>query len=205
MSQNRHWQVLLIGGSSGTGKTVVSKQIGLQLGIPWQQVDDLRLALIHSQATLPEDTEALYNFQAADVWQQPPLHLCKALIALGAVMSPAIEIVVANHVATKAPLILEGDAIQPALFARPEIQQYATGGQLQAVFVIEPEEEILLANMQARGRNIEGQSDAEQRTEAHAKWLYGQYLAQEAQRYGLPIVEPRPWSTLAERILNRVE
>lgn len=54
--------VLLIGGASGTGKSTVAHQLGLQPGIPWLQVDDLRLALERSRVTLPENTAALYFF-----------------------------------------------------------------------------------------------------------------------------------------------
>jgi Inorganic H+ pyrophosphatase len=34
-----------------------------------------------------------------------------------------------------------------------------------------------------------------------ARWLSGQWLAEEAQRYGLPVLQPRPWDTLVERVL----
>ena len=78
----------------------------------------------------------------------------------------------------------------------------AKSGLVQGVFLVEPEEDMLLANIVARGRGTAGQSEAELRTEAHAKWLYGQWLAHEAQRYGLPVLHPRPWSTLLERIIT---
>ena len=53
--QYKHaWTVLLIGGISGAGKTTVARQLGLHLGLPWLQVDDLRLALQRSRATLPQ-------------------------------------------------------------------------------------------------------------------------------------------------------
>lgn len=39
------WTVLLIGGPSGRGKTTAARRIGTRLGVPWLQVDDLRLAL----------------------------------------------------------------------------------------------------------------------------------------------------------------
>ncbi len=41
--------VLLIGGSSGTGKTNLAKQLGQRFGISWLEVDDLRLALQRSR------------------------------------------------------------------------------------------------------------------------------------------------------------
>ncbi len=64
MSQQIDWQVLLLGGTSGVGKTSVARQIGLRLGISWLQVDDLRLVLQASDARLPKNTEALYFFLA---------------------------------------------------------------------------------------------------------------------------------------------
>src|SRR5436309_11432347 len=120
------WTVLLIGGPSGAGKTHVAKHIGLHFGISWLQVDDLRLALQWSHVTLPTNTKALYFFtETPDVWQLPPKHLCNSLIAVGEVMSPAIEVVVASHVDTAVPIVIEGDGILPSLFARPLIQKRA--------------------------------------------------------------------------------
>jgi len=117
------------------------------------------------------------------------------------VISPVIEVVITNHVDTKAPLIIEGDGILPSLFARSEVRDRAE--QVKAVFLIEPEEEILFANMLARSRGIAERTEEEMRTEARAKWLYGQWLTAEAQRYNLPVLESRPWSTLLERLIMR--
>jgi hypothetical protein len=75
---------------------------------------------------------------------------------------------------------------------------------VQAVFLVETDEVVVFANIVARGRGMGGRREAELRIEARAKWLYGQWLADEAHRYGLPVLEPRPWSpwsTLIERIL----
>lgn len=200
-TQQRDWNVLLIGGPSGTGKTIIARQLGLRFGISWLQVDDLRLALLRSQVTLPERTAALYLFQDHRTWQLSPEQFCQGLIAIGEVMSPAIEVVVENHVDTAAPAIIEGDAILPSLVTRPSIQQRMQNGQVRAVFLIEPDEHILLANILVRERGIEQFSEAEARMEARAKWLYGQWLSQEAHRYSLPVLEPRPWETLIERII----
>lgn len=196
------WTVLLLGGTSGVGKTVVAERLGRRLGVSWLQVDDLRLALQYSTVRLPERTADLYVFECTpDVWRLPPETLRDALIAVGEVMTPAIEIVALNHADTAAPAIIEGDGILPALLARPSVRERLRDGRIQAVFLAEPDQATILANVRARGRYDPGRTDAELRTEARAKWLYGRWLAVEAARLGLPVVAARPWETLEERVL----
>ncbi|HZG67552.1 MAG TPA: hypothetical protein VEZ12_12465 [Herpetosiphonaceae bacterium] len=195
--------MLLIGGPSGIGKTIVAEQIGLQLGISWLQVDDLRLALQYSHPTVRAGTGALHYFlRTPNVWDQPPERLRDGLIGVGEVMSPAIEIVVANHVGTAAPVVIEGDGILPSVVACPLVHEHVSAGSVAAVFLIESDERVLLDNMLLRSRGIADRRGSELRVEARAKWLFGQWLAGEAHRHGLPVLEARPWSSLAERILQ---
>lgn len=201
-----HWIVLLIGGSSGVGKTSVARQLGRRFGAGWLQVDDLRLALQRSRVILPERTEALYFFEETpQIWSLPSERLRDGLIALGQVISPAIEVVIENHVDTADPVVIEGDAILPSLVTHPSVRARASNGRVQAVFLVEPEEGVLLADMDVRYRANAQQNEALLRSMAHTRWLHGQWLADEARRYGLPILEPHPWETLAERIVAAVE
>ena len=201
--QQPTWKVLLIGGPSGVGKTLVARQLGLRFGVPWLQVDDLRLSLIWSRVVLPEHNEALYFFQNNEAWKGTPQQFRDALIAMGNVMSPSIEVVVESHVDTNASVIVEGDAILPSLIARPSLQSYLK--DFQIVIIIEPDEEKLLENMLVRGRGVDAFTCQEQQTEAHAKWLYGQWLTEEARRYQVPVITSRPWETLVERIVDAIE
>jgi hypothetical protein len=75
---------------------------------------------------------------------------------------------------------------------------------VRAVFIVEADETTLLANMLARARGLVNRTEAELQAEARAKWLYGQWLTREAQHYGLPVLAPRPWPTLAARIIAAV-
>lgn len=196
------WRALLIGGPSGAGKSTVAEALGRRLGVPWLQVDDLRLALERSRVTLPSGTEKLYFFEETpDLWRLPPERLRDALIGIGEVMSPAIEVVVENHVDQGNPAVIEGDGILPSLLARPEVRRRADAGHVRAVFVVEPDEATILANMRARGRGFNARTEAELLVEVRAKWHYGRWLAAEARRRGLPVLTPRPWATLGERIL----
>ncbi len=197
------WAVLLIGGASGVGKSTAAPTIAQRFGSSWLGVDDLRLAFERSHVTLPQGTEALYFFlETPNVGRLPPERLCKGLIGVGEVMSPAIEVIIESHVDHAAPIVIEGDSILPALLTRPSVQDRAAGGRVRAVFVVEPDEGMVLANIVGRGRGMDGWSEEEVRIRARAYWLYGQWLAEEAHRHGLPVVEPRPWDTLSQRIVT---
>lgn len=154
---------------------------------------------------MPRGNDDLYLFwDAPDVWRLPPERLRDGLIGTGAAMSPAIEIATASHIDHAGPAIFEGDGILPAVAATPLLRARVASGQVALAFLVEPDEEVLLRNMLARGRGIVTRPAAEQRTQARAAWLFGQWLTVEAGRYGLPVVEPRPWATLADRIVAAV-
>lgn len=196
------WRVLLLGGVSGTGKSTVARELGLRLGRSWLQVDLFRLAFQHSRATLPHGNDDLYLFwDTPDAWQLSPERLRDGLIGTGATMTPAVEIAAASQAEHGDPAIFEGDGILPALADTPMLRERVASGQIALAFLVEPEEAILLSNMRARGRGMATRTEADQRTEARAKWLFGQWLVTEAGRYGLPVLEPRPWKTLADRLL----
>jgi hypothetical protein len=165
-------------------------------------VDDVRLALQRSRATLPtpEATAALHFDKRPGWWRVPPERLLEAQIAVGEALSPALEVVAENHVDQRLPVVLEGDGVLPALLDRPPVLTRAAGGRVRAVFVVEPDEAALLANVLARGSEAGFMTEAELRAVVRARLLYGRWLSEQARRAGLPVVSPRPWDTLADRI-----
>ncbi len=196
----RDWKVLLIGGPSGVGKTIAAQHLARSLGISWAQADDFRLVL--ERETSPATHPGLHFFVATpDVWRLTPEKLRDGFIATGQSVSHALEIVVANHVVTNAPIVLEDDGLLPAMAAQRVFAGLDVGNSVRAVFIHEPDENFVFANMHKRGRGFHDREKAEQLVQTHAAWLYGQWLADEARRYRLPVLEPRPWETLVERIL----
>jgi 2-phosphoglycerate kinase len=202
--ENPDWFVFLIGGHSAVGKTTAAKSIGLSLGMPWMMVDDLRLALQRACARLPGGTDALYFDKRPHFWRRPPEELCEALIAVGEVMSAPLEAVIENHVDQSAPIVIEGADILPSLLSRPPVLERASA--IRAVFLVESDESAILDSTLARGGGwTAGRTPGELGDEAHARWLFGQWLAREAARRGLPVVEPRPWKTLVERLIAQLD
>jgi 2-phosphoglycerate kinase len=190
------WSVLLLGGSSGVGKSTVAPEVARRTGAALTQVDDIRLAL--QAATTPATHPDLHFFLRAPgeakegVWARPPEELCRGLIRVAGVVSRALEDVVAHHVATRRPLLLEGDGLLPALATQQERWGLPLAGHVRAVFIYEEDEAALLETIAGRGRGYDDKARDEQRAQAHTNWLYGRWLAREAARAGLPAVPARP-------------
>ena len=56
------WKILAIGGSSGTGKTIVAQEVAKRFGVSVLFVDDIRLDL--QQMTTPREQPGLHVFSS---------------------------------------------------------------------------------------------------------------------------------------------
>ncbi|MFC4326251.1 hypothetical protein ACFPC0_00085 [Streptomyces andamanensis] len=112
-------------------------------------------------------------------------------IAVAGALAPAVEAVVANHVDTGTPVIVEGDYVLPGL-ARP-------GGLVRAVFLHEDDEAQVRANYLRREPEAGPQGPR-----ARVTVLYGRWLAAQARAAGVPVLAPRPWADLADRVVEAV-
>jgi 2-phosphoglycerate kinase len=193
---------LLLGGHSGAGKSTAAERLARRYETAWLMVDDLRLVLQRSRAVLPAAgaTAALRFTTEPGWWRQPPERLLDAAVADARALGPALEVVIENHIDQRLPLVLEGDAVLPALLDRPPVRSRATGGRIRAVFVVEPDEAALAASTRERGREATFMTGDEIAAVVRARWLYGRWLAGQASRAGLPVLAPRPWATLVDRI-----
>ncbi len=200
------WTVLLVGGHSGSGKSTAAERIGLELGVPWLSVDDLRLAVQRYCLHRHEPGDPLYFFEETpSPFRLPPERLRDALTGVASAVAPAVEMVVENHVAIDAPVIVEGNGILPSLLRSPALRGPASNGRVRAVFVVEPDESALVETMRTRGIYTEGLSPAEVDNRARGFWLYGRWLEDQARARGLPVLEARPRETLHERVLEAAD
>ena len=205
------WRVLLIGGNSGAGKTVMGETLARQFERPLLLVDDFRMVI--QEMTTPAEQPGVHYFLAhPTIWQKPPEVICEGFIAVGNAMMRPLSVVIAHHVFVESvsPVILEGDGILPALaaqrnFANKHFAPASVTNEVRSIFLIEADEEVILRNMRQRGRGFEGLALREQEALVRASWLYGQWLHRQAEHYGLPAVESRPWETLVERALYALE
>jgi 2-phosphoglycerate kinase len=192
-------RVFLIGGSSGVGKTVVAPQLASQLDMTWGSADDFRLVL--ERMTTPDAQPALHSFFRT-LWQRSAEELVTNYISVAQLVSYALEIVIANHVATRAPLILEGDTIVPELAAKRVFADLAVGNQIHSVFLVESDEAAIRRNVLERGRGVAQLTAHQLQTQVRFSWLYGQWIQREAERYGLPVIPAQPRETVVTRIMG---
>jgi 2-phosphoglycerate kinase len=195
----RHkWRVLLIGGSSGVGKTVAAGELARSLSLSLLLLDDVRLAL--QQATNRETHPELHVFlqYQEEQWRNSEA-IAADWIAVGQAMTKPLQAIIRHHLIVPGvgPIIVEGDGILPGA-GRP----FAESGDVCTVFIVEDQEAGLLHNLQSRGRGFHELDRAEQEGFAHASWLYGQWLLQEAKRLELPVILARPQATLLERLFS---
>jgi 2-phosphoglycerate kinase len=194
----RQWQVLVLGGASGTGKTAVSYRLAQYFGVGITEIDDFQVLL--ERMTTPEQLPALHFWRTHPAPEQlSATEIMEQGLEIGQVMAPGLEAVIANHLEEQTPVVLEGDFVHPALAAQTSFAGIPNDRQVRAVFLYEPDEQQLLANFLQR----EPESGP-QVVRARVSWLYGQWLKQEAERCGLPALPARPWDTLFERIIAAI-
>jgi len=200
------WRVLLLGGSAGVGKTQVAQALARQRGLSVLLVDDISLAI--QQVTTPAEQPGIHYFPAhPTIWQKPPEALCEGFITVSHALARPLSAAIAHHLCVQSagPIIIAGDDILPALAACRDFSTLhwnlaSVTSEMRAVFLVESDEEILVQHLQECGRTSRDLSPREQETLARAHWLYGQWLRRQAEGYGLPVVESRPFETLVERV-----
>ncbi|MEV0679054.1 hypothetical protein AB0I60_21300 [Actinosynnema sp. NPDC050436] len=181
------WRVLLLGGASGSGKSALSYPVARARGAALVEVDDLVVAL--QSITTAAQHPALHHWRTRSDDGMSAEEVTAAQVALAEAIEPALEAVIANHLETDLPLVLEGDYLLPAFCAK------WTHGDVRAVFVHEPDPAQLERNYASR------EPDAGvQRKRAADSAHYGEWLAAEARRHGLPVLAARPWADALDRL-----
>ena len=119
------------------------------------EVDDLYLVL--ECLTTPEQQPVLHYWRThPDAAQLPAEQIVELLIAVSRVLSPAITAVMANHLDTQTPLVLEGDFLLPELLARQEEAKGLKTDRVRGVFLYEKDERQLLPELCRAGTGGRG-------------------------------------------------
>ena len=111
-SRDRSWDVLLIGGASGTGKSTVANELARRFAVPVTPIDDIVTALM--TLSTPEQQPILHRFWTEPgAFDWPAERIVDHTIEVVRVLTPGINAVIDDHLASVAPVILEGDYLSP--------------------------------------------------------------------------------------------
>lgn len=202
------WRVLLIGGSTGVGKTSLARALSQRFGVPLLLADDIRMSI--QAVTTPEQLPTLhYFFSHEHIWDQPVEALVNGWFGVAETVSKALEMVIAHHVVVEGvgPIIIEGDGILPGLCTKHEFAWSGPveAGKVRSFFIHEAEEAVLLDNVRRRGRGFDTISPAQQINFGRAAASFGDQIAKQAEALMIPVLSCHPWETLQERALQSLE
>ena len=183
------WNVLVIGGAAGVGKTTVARDLAERCGISVLPTDAIWLAL--KAATDPASYPELHHFDPPDAeWQKhKPEYWRERHIRSAKAISQAMDPVIEYYLWEGWPVIIEGTWITPTAAAR-WTRQYEG---FRAVFIHEPED--LRSHLLFRGSQ---QHDHR----GPVFWLIGNWMREQALTNGLAVVNVHPRDTLAARVLK---
>jgi 2-phosphoglycerate kinase len=193
MTDAPHWNVYLIGGASGVGKTRVSYRVARHLGIGITEIDDFQVILERMTTPVQYPDVHLFGTNPDAFFQMTDQQKLEHGIGYASVMAKALEPVIANHLEGGPSILLEGDFLLPSLAAQPTFDDIPANGQVRAVFIYEDDPEQIARNYLAR--------EGDQGERAYISWRYSEWLRQEAARLGIPTVAARPWDTVLDRTL----
>ena len=205
------WRVLLICGSSGSGKTTVGRRLAERFGISLLLADDVRMAI--QAVTTAQEQPSLHTFTVA---QSPamdsPESVLAGLVTVAEALEPALRMIMAHHLVVEGvgAIILEGDGLLPRLAnpaylkGQPEFTNVNVEGRVKGVVLFEAEREVVRRNMETRGRGFQNAPLSEQDALSLGSWLFGNYLVEQATVAGVAVLPSRPFDTLDERLLPEI-
>lgn len=194
------WRALLLGGTTAAGKTTTGRLVARRLGIACISADSVWKALM--AATTPASHPAFHHFEPApEVHALGPDHLLALHIEEAQAMTEPLSAFIDWELHDGNRFVFEGAWITPQLAALK-----CESPLVRAVFIDEPEEsEVLASMMQRSGRAAQGLDPLPRQLSISAMaWRYGNWLREESQRLGLPLVASRPRETLRDRIIEQV-
>ncbi|MFH9352433.1 AAA family ATPase [Kitasatospora sp. NPDC017646] len=192
-TDHRPWDVLLIGGASGIGKSRAAAHLAAASGAFTVEFDDVVAAL--QAATTPATHPGLHHFTAAPAQDLSTERVLDLQIATAHALDEALLGVVHNRLSVDVPAIVEGDYLSPRAAARAAAEATAQGRHLAAVFLHEGDAARISTNYAQREPDRGPQNER-----AAVSARYSDWLAAQARAHRLPVVDCLPYDTLPQRL-----
>lgn len=193
---NKTWEVLLIGGSSGIGKSHLARQLSEHYKLPHLEVDDIRIAL--QQVVSPEQYPQLFTFvNNPNFYHDYDEHeFVTKLLEVGEVVWKALDALISKHVKMNEPVIIEGDGIIPKLLSQRNLDDVK-------IIILQDELEIIKARQLKRNRMGKSLEKAEKNS--LFSHTYTLELVRQAEIHSFPTLRTSPEETLLTRAISLID
>lgn len=191
----RDWKVLLIGGSSGTGKSLLARQLAKHFEIPFMEVDDIRIVLqnVMDPKTHPD---LFVFFHYPDFLENHSAEvLAEKLLHVGTEVWIALDVLITKHLVCDEPVIFEGDGIIPELLATRDQDG------IRSIFLWD-EMDSLQTRVEERDRP--GTKKETSAKYAEFSYQFGLRLKEMATENEFMVIPSSPIETLLKRVLEQL-
>lgn len=178
--------IYLVGGTTGSGKSVFGRLVAERFGIRHVEVDQIRMAE-QARSRPGHPLRYFVDRPANEYLSEPVEDLCVRQYVVAMLTSVALASEVEASRRSQEDVLFEGDDVLPAFAAALNDRS-----NLRAMFAVEDDPSMPLART---ARRVGGISQAQAETFLAVHRCHGRRIAHEARLLGLPIVSPRDHSS----------
>lgn len=191
---NQTWKVLLIGGSSATGKSYLSRQLSEKYKTPVMEVDDIRIVLQQKLKSV-DNPDLFFFLENKSYLSDFPIDtLLAKLESVGNEVWLSLNSLIEKHIVCNEPIIFEGDGIIPKLLAQRNQEQ------TKSIFIYDDRESIRQRELvrQRGGNNPSLDKQIE------FSYQYGQLMKNQAETNGFITICASPIESLYDRAILEI-
>lgn len=191
-----NWTVLLIGGSSGVGKSHLARQLAEYYKTPLTEVDDIRIAL-HQLVDKEQHSDLFTFIDNPNFYEKYDEHtFTQKLLNVGKVLWKSLDVLISKHSALEEKVIFEGDSIIPELLSKRDLDK------VKAIFIYDDIEQIKERQLK---RNRLGKALEKMEKNALFSYTYSEELKRQAEENGFLTIKASPLETLYERAVEIID
>jgi 2-phosphoglycerate kinase len=188
-------QLILVGGSAGTGKTTLARALAAELDAGWLQLDTVWLAM--RAAVGSSATSGLLDVPAAigDPARSDE-DAFAAFVTAGQVICRVLPEILAFELEARPRLVADGAWLLPSFVASLTLPDT----DIRSVFLHHTDEAAVAAALAPR---LGGRPPTERHHRANRRiWQCGERICEQALAHHLPVVDSLPFDDLTDRVLS---
>lgn len=189
-----HSTVLLISGGAGTGKSTVAEAVGKKYAIPIYHTDHIRQNLQRNQASDARISQLIPETVYTQLNQE---QLIQLHIQISTEVFQAVLPLITSHSRNTSACIIEGDDLLPSLYSK-----YLQSRQVKALCIYELDQDRIFERIRQRDTDKNKPNKKVLENQYLHAYHYGQYIYEEAEKYGVTCVASTPEATIVERVTS---